>query len=406
MGAAKRSCPHKGVDFRSEADRAVDGGFRVRNVDAARARGLRPGGARHRRDHRLRHFCHYRRGRRAPCRPRGRHILRDRRRRRGACRALLRGDVGDDSGFRQRLHLHLRHHGRTRRLADRLGPDPGIPDRRVRRQRRLVRLRDRLLRQRHRRRTAGGLDQRAARLGRSGRGDRLERQLSEPSGRRRHAADHDGADLRHPRIGQAQCRHRLHQDLRAAGVHRRGRAPCGRGELAAVRAAERGRVRPLRHLPGGDGRLLRLYRLRRGFDGGAGVQAAAARPADRHHPIARDQHAVLHRRRAGPDRRSVLSGPCRAEPHRCRRRPDRVWLAADRRRYRRHRRPDVGDAGAALGAAAHLSRDGAGRAVPALGRPHASPAEDALCHDRDHGGGLRRRRRPAPSSAACCRSAS
>ena len=65
-------------------------------------------------------------------------------------------------------------------------------------------------------------------------------------------------------------------------------------ELHAVHPAEYRRVRRVRlqrrHARGGCN-FLRLYRVRRGFDGRAGSQEAAARHADRHHRLAGRLHA-------------------------------------------------------------------------------------------------------------------
>ena len=56
--------------------------------------------------------------------------------------------------------------------------------------------------------------------------------------------------------------------------------------------------------------LLRLHRLRCGFDRGGGNDQPAAQPADRHHRFAGDLHDPLHRRLRHPDRRRAL------RPHR------------------------------------------------------------------------------------------
>ena len=71
----------------------------------------------------------------------------------------------------------------------------------------------------------------------------------------------------------------------------------------------RARLRRSAGHPGrGRGRLLRLHRLRRGLDRGAGGEASPARHADRHPGLAGDLHGALHPVRARADRRRQRRG--------------------------------------------------------------------------------------------------
>jgi APA family basic amino acid/polyamine antiporter len=81
-----------------------------------------------------------------------------------------------------------------------------------------------------------------------------------------------------------------------------------------VHSRQHRRLRQIRHLRNParrDHGVLRLHRLRRRLDRGAGNQESAARSAHRHSRIAGHLHGSLHRRRAHPDRRGSTTPSCR-----------------------------------------------------------------------------------------------
>ena len=103
-------------------------------------------------------------------------------------------------------------------------------------------------------------------------------------------------DRRRQRIGDRQRGHRRHQGRRRAHRHRRGRAVHRAGELAPVHPREHRAVRRVRLERRAARRrrhLLRLHRLRRRVDVGAGGAEPAARHAARDPRIARDLHGAL-----------------------------------------------------------------------------------------------------------------
>ncbi len=167
---------------------------------------------------------------------------------------VLRRAVVDDPGGGQRLHLRLRHPGRVRGLADRLGPHPGVPLRRLLRGRGLVGLRGLL---------PGRLRPAAAARAVRGalgllRGRRLDghRRHPQPARGDPGAGHGGGAGDRHPHLGQREQPDRGRQDRGPAPVHRGG-----------LRLREHG---PLGALPAREHRHLRRVRLERGDARGRG----------------------------------------------------------------------------------------------------------------------------------------
>ena len=168
-----------------------------------------------RRHHRRRHLRAHRHGGRALCRARAHDLLRARGHRLRPGRPVLCRALDAAAGAGLDLHLHLRDAGRARRLADRLGPDPGIF---------------------HGRRPpspAAGRPISTACWCRSGMGlppellsatgdaDRARRRIvrhgDRPrAGRRRRAGHHRAAGRRHAGIGEAQQRHGRGQAGRGA----------------------------------------------------------------------------------------------------------------------------------------------------------------------------------------------
>ncbi len=146
------------------------------------------------------------------------------------------------------------------------------------------------------------------------------------------------------------------QPVREFGGDGLGRPRAGQGDDHAEResgecvrvGAERGAHRR------GRG-LLRLHRVRRGVDDGAGGQESEARSADRHPGLARHLHHPLHPRGADADRRGAIQAAGRARP--------------DRRRHRQDRRAARLVAGGAEGV--HVPHQ-AGRARPGSRRSSSS----------------------------------
>ena len=159
--------------------------------------------------------------------------------------------------------------------------------------------------------------------------DRRDHQRSGDAGDRR---DLGAARRRHPRIRPRQRRDRRDQARDHRGVHRRGGAvrehralgdggqPGRRVHSAQCRSrAIRLERRAARRRRG----VLRLYRLRRGLDGGAGGEESEARHADRHPRLACHLHHSLRRGRLRAHRDRGLRQAQRARSdrrrHRCRR---------------------------------------------------------------------------------------
>ncbi len=280
-----------------------DGG--ERRLAEARAGSVQRHPPRHRRHHRRRHLCHHRhrrgRRRRSPgCRPVADDLLRHHGDRLRLHRPLLRRVRLDGADLRLGLHLFLRHPGRAGRLDHRLGPHHRVRRRQRRRGDQLGQLLplaprglrhpraalagDRLP---HRRSTPRHRGERASHLRRA---DRL--QPPRLPHRRRH---HHRPGVGHPRVGGLQRHHGGDQDPRPPLLHRRRLllrlAAHHGGELGALPAQ-----RLARHLRRRGDRLLRLHRLRRRLDRRRGDQEPVARPADRHHRLARHLHHLLHRR--------------------------------------------------------------------------------------------------------------
>ena len=116
--------------------------------------------------------------------------------------------------------------------------------------------------------------------------------------RRRHGAPH----LRRQRVGDRQLGHRRHQGRGRADRDRRRGVLHRAGELAPVHPREHRALRRVRleRRAARRGRdLLRLHRLRRGLDVGAGGEEPAARHAPRHPRVACRLHRAL---RAGVGR--------------------------------------------------------------------------------------------------------
>jgi hypothetical protein len=103
--------------------------------------------------------------------------------------------------------------------------------------------------------------------------------------------------------------------------------------------------------------VLRLYRVRRRLDGGAGSQESDARHADRDPGVARDLHAALHRGRHCPARCRALPAARRRRSARRRHRRDRPEMAGAVREDRRALRVVQHDARATAGADANLLLD-------------------------------------------------
>ena len=155
--------------------------------------------------------------------------------------------------------------------------------------------------------------------------------------------------------------------------------PANTGDIRAVRL-ERNRPRRGRH-------LLRLHRIRRRVDGGAGGEESAARHADRNSRLARDLYRALHPDVAGHD------GPHEATqnlnvPH-----PvfvaieaagPALALAQADHQHRRDRWTRIGRARDAHGAAANLLLDVARRTAAAGLRQGSSEVPDAVRHHDPH----------------------
>jgi hypothetical protein len=113
------------------------------------------------------------------------------------------------------------------------------------------------------------------------------------------------------------------------GVHRHRLELHQPLELSALHPAQHGRVRPFRIQRHHDGRghhLLRIYRLRRGFDGGAGMPQSAKTHADRDYRVAGDLHDSLRALRTCFDRNGVVHQAGRGRTGRAGHRPDAVSL--------------------------------------------------------------------------------
>ena len=190
--------------------------------------------------------------------------------------------------------------------------------------------------------------------------------------------------------------HRLHQhrELHARSSRRRSR-PEGKGspgvaahrDLLRVHALD---LRRARHRRRRLARLLRLHRVRRRRDDRRGGQEPAARPADRHHRLARHLHGALLRRRPRHHRddpvRPDLDGGRAGDRLR-----DGGQAGLRHAHLRRRRgRPDDGRHDAAHRRHPRALRDVARLAAPAGARqgqpPHRHPAAH---HHHD-----RHRRRP------------
>ena len=222
-------------------------------------------------------------------------------------RAVLQRILLHDPGGRQRLHLRVRHAGRVDRLDHRLGPGARVRGRLGHRVDQLVGLRG-FAAARVRHQSARPMDRRSVRDGgAAGRHDGAG--LCEHAGRDHRLSDLLAADDRHQGIGARQRGDRGDQAGGGAGVHRGGLVLHQSGQLQAIPSAEYRRVRLLRHQRHHDGRghhLLRVYRLRRGLDGGAGVQEPAEGHAHRHHRLAGGVHRAVPPFRRGAHRAGAL----------------------------------------------------------------------------------------------------
>ena len=153
----------------------------------------------------------------------------------------------------------------------------------------------------------------------------------QPAGCRHHRRRHAAADHRRQRISQGQRRHRRHQGRGRPGRHRRRRV-LHRSATTAIRSSRRipGRSASTAGAASCAARrdLLRLHRLRRRLDVGAGGQEPPARHAARHPRIAGHLHHPLRARVGGDGRPRALQGDA-----------ERAGAARRRHRGRRRRAP-------------------------------------------------------------------
>ena len=250
--------------------------------------------ARHRRHHRHGHLRADRPGRRGQRRAGHRPVDGPRRLRQCAGRPVLRRVRVDRAGRRFGLHLRLRHARRVRRLDHRLGSRARVRAGRGDRRGGLVGLR-RQLPARPRHHLSGGAERGPRHRGGAGQRRHRDGRL-QPAGRAHHRAGDDPARRRHPGVGAGQRRHRGRQGRGGPPRHRRRHRLREHGELASVRAAQHRdvrRVRVERRRPGGRRHLLRVHRLRRGVDRGAGSPQPAEGHAEGHPRVARRVHDSL-----------------------------------------------------------------------------------------------------------------
>ena len=360
-----------------EVDRAAGRRRRARGQrPQAHAHGDGPDAARDRRHHRHRHLRPHRNGSSES----GRAGDRPRLRRGGAGLrlrgALLRRIRGDDSDFRQRLHLCLRNPRRDFRVDDRLGPDPRI---------------------------CGGIDDGGSRVERLLPAD-PRRVRHPPAGvdgggarhRGRRAPQSPGDDHRRPHHRAARCRRARECALQRSD--RRGEARCHpllhrrwhhlreARELVAVHAIWRARYRRC-----GGGRVLRLHRLRCRVDDSGRGEESGARSTDWHHRFAGNLHGALSRCGWNSDRhhssRAVQERPAVPQcPRRLRACGHQQGLGCRPRLRRRRRRHHQRAARHAHEPAAHLLFDEPRRSAAtrrqqsssdASGRPTSPPSSPA-----------------------------
>ena len=302
-----------------QTDPALVSTRRARTWPAPRARPEEPDLARHRRDHRHRHLRAHRPGggdaNAGPAIVISMVIAGVVSALAGLCYAEFASTV-PDRGIG--LHLRLRDARRVRRLDHRLGSGARVRARRRDGRRRLVGLR------RSRCCATLGIVIPAAISAAPGTAVALA------DGSHDHAPSSICRRCSSPRFvtlllvrGVQESATRQRGDGRRQGGgradrDRRRRAVRARRELRAVHPAEHRQLRRVRlvgHLPRRGGDLLRLHRLRRRLDRGAGGAQSAARHAARHPRIAGDLHGALRRRLGGDGRPRAVS-----RARRCRRR--------------------------------------------------------------------------------------
>ena len=174
------------------------------------------------------------------------------------------------------------------------------------------------------------------------------------------------------------------------------------GQLEAVRAAARGRVRVrlARHRARRVDPVLRLPRVRDGLDGRLGVAQSAARHADRHPRRAGRLHGALPRGRRRADRRRALSRARRRGSRRARGRPDGPAGRRGLRQGRRADGPRVGAARQCLWPVAHHIPDVARRHAAGALQPRARAVPHAASRDHRARRRLRGLRRVLPDRDA------
>ena len=170
-----------------------------------------------------------------------------------------------------------------------------------------------------------------------------------------------------------------------AAEGRRALEPDRLGALGRRDGAEHGPVRNPRNHHGGGDDLLRLHRLRSGFDGRGGIAESEAGHADRDSGIADHLHDPLHPHVGRPRRHRAVHGSQRRRADREGRQPNRPPVVRHAREDRRHRRVVLGHARAAVRSDAHLLHDGARRPDSARvleGPPEVQDAVDQYADRR------------------------
>ena len=205
----------------------------------------------------------------------------------------------------------------------------------------------------------------------------------------RESAAVNAVDRRHQGCGRA---HRDRQPARCSSIRELACRSFPRTPAASASTAGAASCGRRRH-------FLRLHRVRRRVDGGAGSAEPAARHADRHPRIAGGLHDPLRAGLGGHGRTGAL--PRDAQPagaprrrRRSRRRPcgrDGVAGTDGRRQSPRHGRrtgrPELGHGGDDAGAAAHLHGDVERRPATGVGRARPPSLSDtAHLHARDRRG--------------------